>query len=160
MFAPLLATVVLHVLPRPAHVTLGACAVPLHGTISAAVDPGALDELRVRWGRVLGVHPAVVPAVRAQVRFARNSALGAQAYRLNVNAAGVTIQSSTSAGAFYGVMTLAQLPYRNGARWMLPCVRIDDAPALRWRILSDDVSRGPLPTMQLFRRAHLDDCCI
>jgi hypothetical protein len=34
---------------------------------------------------------------------------------------------------------------------VLPCVAIDDAPGLRWRIVSDDVSRGPLPTMRYFR---------
>jgi hypothetical protein len=45
---------------------------------------------------------------------------------------------------------LAQLP-RHGARgWSLPCVAVDDAPAMRWRIVSDDISRGPLPTMRYF----------
>jgi len=33
---------------------------------------------------------------------------------------------------------------------VLPCVSIQDAPALRWRVLMDDVSRGPLPTMRYF----------
>jgi hexosaminidase len=47
-------------------------------------------------------------------------------------------------------MTLAQLPVRDGTRWRLPCVTIADAPKLRWRVLSDDVSRGPLPTMRYF----------
>jgi hexosaminidase len=53
-------------------------------------------------------------------------------------------------GAFYAAMTLAQLPVRSGGNWSVPCVRIEDRPALQWRILSDDVSRGPLPTMRYF----------
>ena len=48
-------------------------------------------------------------------------------------------------------MTLAQLPQREGnGTWTMPCASIDDRPALRWRVLSDDVSRGPLPTMHYF----------
>jgi len=39
---------------------------------------------------------------------------------------------------------------REGGAWRLPCVRISDRPALRWRVLSDDVSRGPIPTMHYF----------
>jgi hypothetical protein len=48
-------------------------------------------------------------------------------------------------------MTLAQLPMRSSGAWLIPCVKIEDRPALRWRVLSDDVSRGPLPTMRYFR---------
>ncbi len=48
-------------------------------------------------------------------------------------------------------MTLAQLARRVPGGFTLPCVQIDDAPALRWRIVSDDVSRGPLPTMRYFK---------
>ncbi|GAC1312427.1 MAG: hypothetical protein NVSMB19_26680 [Vulcanimicrobiaceae bacterium] len=61
------------------------------------------------------------------------------------------IRSSADAGDFDALATLAQLLERDGPRWRLPCVRIEDAPALRWRILSDDVSRGPLPSMRYFR---------
>ncbi len=34
--------------------------------------------------------------------------------------------------------------------WVVPCAKIEDRPKLKWRILSDDVSRGPLPTMRYF----------
>ncbi len=54
-------------------------------------------------------------------------------------------------GAFYAFATLAQLARPAPGGLAIPCVRIADAPALRWRVLSDDVSRGPLPTMRYFR---------
>lgn len=61
-----------------------------------------------------------------------------------------TIESADAAGAFYASTTLAQLPLRRNGAWTMPCVRIEDRPALPWRVLSDDVSRGPLPTMRYF----------
>ncbi|HEY5341879.1 MAG TPA: glycoside hydrolase family 20 zincin-like fold domain-containing protein, partial [Candidatus Aquilonibacter sp.] len=148
MFAPLLATIALHVLPRPASVRRKDCAIAVSGTVAESIDAGAFDELRRRW-LALGVANVRVAAA-PQVHFVRDAALGQQAYRLSVTPQGVTIGSSDADGAFYGAMTLAQLPYRAASRWLLPCVQIEDRPALRWRILSDDVSRGPLPTMRYF----------
>jgi hexosaminidase len=150
MFAPLVAAAVLHVLPQPSHVVRRSCSVPVIGTVPRDIDPGALDELRERWS-ALGV-ATVRLASNPQVRFAHDPHLGAQAYRLDVGRRGVLVTSGDGDGAFYGVMTLAQLPERTARGWRLPCVRIDDRPALRWRILSDDVSRGPLPTMAYFER--------
>jgi hypothetical protein len=69
---------------------------------------------------------------------------------LTTGAGRAEIASSDASGAFYGAMTLAQLPARANGAWTMPCVRIEDRPALAWRILSDDVSRGPLPTMRYF----------
>ena len=91
------------------------------------------------------------------VALSRDPAIAAQGYRLNVTSRGaVAIASSDADGAFYAFMTLAQLARRGGPDgWELPCVQIDDAPALRWRILSDDISRGPLPTMNYFRSASV-----
>jgi hexosaminidase len=147
MFAPILA-VALHVLPRPVSLVQGACVTVMPHTVVDDVDAGALDELNERW-RTLGIGQ-VVRSTHAMLRFARDGSLAPQAYRLVTSSSGVTIWSADRDGAFYGVMTLAQLPVRTGARWLLPCVRIADTPALRWRILSDDVSRGPLPTMRYF----------
>ena len=75
-----------------------------------------------------------------------------QAYGLRVSRdSGINIQSADSDGTFYAAMTLAQLPERVNGKWVLPCVDISDAPALKWRVLSDDVSRGPLPNMRYFK---------
>ncbi|MGH7729540.1 MAG: glycoside hydrolase family 20 zincin-like fold domain-containing protein, partial [Vulcanimicrobiaceae bacterium] len=75
---------------------------------------------------------------------------GPQSYRLRVDRSGIAIAAADSDGAFYALATLAQLAVRSGGRVLIPCVAIADAPALRWRILSDDVSRGPIPTMSYF----------
>jgi hypothetical protein len=80
----------------------------------------------------------------------RDAALPPQGYRLSVAAGRASITSADDAGAFYAAMTLSQLPLRANGAWTMPCVRIEDRPALRWRVLSDDVSRGPLPTMRYF----------
>jgi hexosaminidase len=54
-------------------------------------------------------------------------------------------------GVFYAFETLAQLATHTPRGWVVPCVAIKDAPALRWRVLSDDISRGPLPNMRYFK---------
>jgi hexosaminidase len=139
----------LHLLPRPARVAVRqgcSAAVPL--AIAASFDTGARDEIDRRWGP-LGIgrlHASTTPTIVVR----HDAALASQAYRLIVGTRGATIEASSDDGAFYGAMTLAQLPQRLQSGWRMPCVNIEDAPALRWRILSDDVSRGPLPTMRYF----------
>ena len=116
--------------------------------MSATFESGALIELNERW-RALGIPPAI-RSVHPDVTFTKVSG-APQSYVLHVAGSRVAIASSDADGAFYGIMTLAQLPERRGRRWVLPCANIVDRPALPWRILSDDVSRGPLPTMRYFQ---------
>ena len=143
----------LHLVPRPAHVQTLPCSVPATAlrTIPADFDPAARAELDQRWG-ALGIGTLrTVRDARSAVAVRRDRSLGAQAYRLTVRDGRALIESADADGAFYGAMTLAQLPVRAaGNEWVVPCVRVEDRPALRWRILSDDVSRGPLPTMRYF----------
>ena len=142
----------LHLIPHPARVVAFACTVPARALLRVppGFDPAARDEIDARW-KALGIGTLRVDGGEtATIRVRRDAALAPQAYRLTVRDGRATIASSDAAGAFYGAMTLAQLPVSNGGQWLVPCVTIDDAPALRWRILSDDVSRGPLPTMRYF----------
>ena len=148
MLAPLLALVALHVIPRPVSLVSSACSIAPPHAAPLGIDPGALDEWQARWS-ALGIARVTVGG-DSPLRFVRDESLEPQAYRLDVSARGVTVRSADRAGAFYGVMTLIQLPVRERGVWRLPCVSISDRPALRWRILSDDVSRGPLPTMRYF----------
>lgn len=144
---PLIAA--LHLLPRPANIVVRPdCSAVIPRRVFAAFDPGARREIDERWSALrIG---SLKTSADSQIAVRHDSSLAPQAYRLLVNPHGVLIESSDSDGAFYGAMTLAQLPEREGATWRLPCVSISDRPALRWRILSDDVSRGPLPTMRYF----------
>jgi hexosaminidase len=116
------------------------------------VDPGGFALVRERW-LALGI-PAPVRSGRAVVtaRVPANAPSDSPVrYTLDVGAAAVHIRGSNGEAAFDALATLAQLPVRHGRGWMLPCVAIADRPALRWRIVSDDISRGPFPTMRYFK---------
>jgi hexosaminidase len=143
----------LHLVPHPQSVDLLSCpgrasAIPL--TVPEGFDAGARAELDERWGglRIGSLHTA--SGRNAAITVRRDRSLPAQAYRLTVRAGRASIESSDAAGAFYAAVTLSQLPVHSQGSWSIPCVRIVDRPALQWRILSDDVSRGPLPTMRYF----------
>jgi len=107
--------------------------------------------VRDRWS-ALGIVPGGRRAPVAVVVGGPAAPAGAEAYRLIADGRGVTIAAADAEGGFDAVATLAQLVERGpDGRWRVPCATIADAPALRWRILSDDVSRGPLPTMRYFQ---------
>ncbi|MGH7709345.1 MAG: glycoside hydrolase family 20 zincin-like fold domain-containing protein [Vulcanimicrobiaceae bacterium] len=146
----------LHLLPRPRSVqTIAGCRGPAltrPTAVTGRVDPGAVELVNERW-RALGIPALAAGAaprngLRVSVRIAAGGA--PQSYRLAVGSDAIAVDAADADGAFYALATLAQLPQRTAHGWALPCVRIADAPALRWRILSDDVSRGPLPTMGYF----------
>lgn len=141
----------LHLIPRPTQVVRLDCSVSAGKlrTVDAGFDPAARSEIDERW-TALGIG-ALRTSAGAAIETRLDASLGTQAYRLTVRDGRALIEGGDADGAFYGAMTLAQLPTRGSGGWSVPCVVIADRPALRWRILSDDVSRGPLPTMRYFR---------
>jgi hypothetical protein len=141
--------------PAPLQQAALACRAPLALdrplTFPAGVDPGGFAIVRERW-TALGI-PAPVIAKRGPsvVAIDADHFFGATAYNLRVDDSSVRIRSAPDEGEFDALATLAQLPERDARGWHIACTRIHDAPALRWRIVSDDISRGPFPTMTYFK---------
>src|SRR5881227_281993 len=62
-------------------------------------------------------------------------------------------RSSGDAGVFYARQTVKQLIRGNSdSNHSIPCCEITDWPALKYRVWQDDISRGPIPTMQFLKR--------
>ncbi len=116
------------------------------------IDAAGFALIRERWS-ALGI-TAPVRSVRTNVTLApalMQPILALGRYTLTVTQNAVRLASTGPDLTFDALATLAQLPVRRGVRWQLPCTVIDDGPALAWRIVSDDISRGPFPTMHYFK---------
>src|SRR5262245_25909407 len=75
-----------------------------------------------------------------------------EGYVLIANAEGIVIAGKGTAGTFYGVQTLKQLVQGEGKAAIVPALKIIDWPTMRWRGVSDDISRGPVPTVDYIKR--------
>ncbi len=76
-----------------------------------------------------------------------------EGYVLEADAKRIVVAARTGQGLFYGVQTLRQLLRREEragktAALVCPAVRIKDWPTMRWRGVHDDISRGPVPTLE------------
>jgi len=78
--------------------------------------------------------------------------LDAEGYVLSVATQEIVIGGKTSAGVFYGLQTLKQLVRGDSNEAFIQGIKITDWPAMRWRGVSDDISRGPVPTVDYIKR--------
>lgn len=157
-------------IPQPREVTAGATvAIPAGVAVAPAAnadDRFALGELAAEMkSRGVPTGAASGSASALTVRIARfgtaaaRRALAAgklafdtttmrdEGYVLIVRGRAATVVAATAAGAFYGVQTLKQLVEGTGARATVREAAIRDWPAMRWRGIHDDLSRGPVPTL-------------
>src|ERR1700738_4628279 len=75
-----------------------------------------------------------------------------EGYFLTVSENQVVVAGKTATGTFYGLQTLKQMVRGEGASAFIPGVKIVDWPTMRWRAVSDDISRGPVPTVDYIKR--------
>ena len=70
-----------------------------------------------------------------------------ESYTLDIAPEQITICAPGPAGAFYGIQTLRQILVQGD----VPCLHIEDAPALEYRGFYHDVTRGKVPTLQTLK---------
>ena len=83
---------------------------------------------------------------RAKLTF--DPAMESEGYVLIVEPHDTSVIAATGSGVFYGVQTFKQLLPLPGAQRVLPTGTVRDWPAMRYRGIDDDLSRGPFPTLK------------
>ena len=78
--------------------------------------------------------------------------IGEQGYVLLADSAHILLAGNSGQGLFYGVQTLRQLLRPDGKSLICPAVIVQDWPSMTWRGVHDDISRGPILTMDYFKK--------
>ncbi len=81
-----------------------------------------------------------------------DEAMRAEGYRIEPTSAGLTVTGATTEGLFYGAQTVKQLIEVTSGHTILHSASIKDWPAMRYRGLDDDLSRGPAPTLDFQKK--------
>ena len=75
-----------------------------------------------------------------------------QGYLLYADKSLIIVAGKTGQGLFYGVQTLRQLLHAKGSTLECPAISIRDWPSMQWRGVHDDISRGPIPTIEYTKK--------
>jgi hypothetical protein len=169
---PLHAQEPLHLIPQPREITAlqplslrHGVTISAHGTEDRFAAQDLTEALRDRGIRVVDAGTAGAIEIvlsradspAAQRVLARDSvpfvpAMHDEGYVLVAANGTVRIIGATSAGVFYGVQTLKQLVDGEGRSAHIAGAKIRDWPAMRYRGLHDDLSRGPVPTLDFQKK--------
>ncbi len=83
--------------------------------------------------------------------------IGNQGYVLLIDTNTILIAANTSTGLFYGIQTLKQIMQNHTVDFTIPCLKIIDWPQYKYRGMMDDISRGPVPTLD-FMKTQIRRC--
>jgi len=149
--------------PRETHFT---AAIPLPAAISVLVpgnnsdDNFAADELRAAFShaahgtastpytvRLLRSSAPEAKSLLAAQKLTLDKPMEAEGYALILTPTEADVIAASGAGVFYGVQTLKQLLPLPGEKAELATGTLRDWPAMQYRAIQDDLSRGPFPTL-------------
>ncbi len=88
--------------------------------------------------------------LRNRLRF--DPAMRDEGYLLVPDGNTLAVIGASAAGVFYGAQTVKQLIVGRGPRAVLQLASVRDWPAMKHRGLHDDLSRGPVPTLEYMKR--------
>lgn len=164
----------LRVIPMPREVATPSAAARFRGPIDfAALSDGDdrtaarefVETMRERGlraevtlvdrGWTVAVHRVGTDAASDVLRSAQltfDDVMRDEGYVLAANDRGASIVAASDAGVFYALQTLKQLFTGAGDQTTLTPALIRDWPAMRWRGVQDDLSRGPVPTLEYQKR--------
>lgn len=109
-----------------------------------------IDEYEKLTGKILSSKKQKPLNIRL-ILSAEDSKIGTEGYYLTIKPKNIKIIAASPIGIFYGVQTLKQLLRANAAKGYIPTLTITDWPALSFRGVMDDISRGPVPTRRFMR---------
>jgi hexosaminidase len=75
-----------------------------------------------------------------------------EGYVITPDGGRIVVIGATSAGVFYGAQTVKQIVSGDGDQARLYRATIRDWPAMRYRGFHDDISRGPVPTLDFQKK--------
>ncbi|MFI5231984.1 MAG: glycoside hydrolase family 20 zincin-like fold domain-containing protein [Gemmatimonadales bacterium] len=160
-----------HLIPKPREVTAGDL-VLLTGPVNITTGPNDDDRFAardlvetlksrgMRAGTVDGGYRVALlrtdaPAARRALESSGltfDDAMKAEGYVLIATKNAATVIAASSAGIFYGAQTLKQLIRTDGPAPHIQLASIRDWPAMKYRGFQDDLSRGPVPTLEFQKK--------
>ncbi|SDQ01761.1 hexosaminidase [Mucilaginibacter sp. OK268] len=146
------------VFPTPASYQETGGAFTLDDKISIVADKEFAKEagqLKAGFNQLL-VSPIVGTSKTSVISLTKVNGLAPEAYELKVTPQGITINASTSTGAFYGVQSLRSLIpavafAKKQKSVQIPGVDVKDAPRFAYRAVMLDVARNFQPKKQVLK---------
>ncbi len=158
----------LPVLPYPQRVSLSPQAISFPASLrfqNQGLDQAAAERLKANWNKfvveeksnklpqaditlaLIGKNKRTDSLLQAEAGDQLDE-IGKEGYVLLVNKKQRLIAANTETGLFYGLQTLKQL---TRSKWST-ALSITDWPSFEHRVIYDDISRGPIPTVDYIKK--------